>query len=170
MDKVPPVFGQRPLPYNTILNDTLGCAYGRDSIYLLGAVDTSVSTSTEPYFLCSLKVSQTPFCSTQYNASSSGATLEAICEDPNDDLEYIKSLGNATSGNSSLNLDWVNIASEWGHSKCDSASFVTITDEPWISNFWLTNESRLVSERRHRWRKRQQRSVAVSALSLESVR
>ena len=68
-----------------------------------------------------MKVSQTPFCSTQYNASASGGTLEAVC-DPHDlnsttdELQYIKSLPVATSGNFSVNLDWPNIASEWGQS------------------------------------------------------
>lgn len=58
-------------------------------------------------------MSLSPNCSTQYNASNSGATLEAICEDPNDDMRYIKSLHNATNGNSSLAPDWVNIGSLW---------------------------------------------------------
>lgn len=86
--------------------------WGRDSIYILGA-----SATPDEYILCGLKVNLTPNCSTQYNASASGSTLEAICEDPNDDLRYIKSLTNATSGNVSISRDWVNIGSTWADSR-----------------------------------------------------
>lgn len=58
----------------------------------------------------------TPHCSTIYNATSSGGSLEAVCEDENDPYQYIKSLANATSGNGYVNLDWPNIASLWGTS------------------------------------------------------
>ena len=39
--------------------------------------------------------------------------MEAVCEDETDDLAYIVSLQNATSGNFSLSRDWPNIAGEW---------------------------------------------------------
>ncbi|KAK5719396.1 hypothetical protein LTR15_007919 [Elasticomyces elasticus] len=110
--KWPPIFGRLPGGFNTMMNDTTYDAqWGRDSIYLLGKSGTS-----ETYALCQLKASLTPNCSTSYNASSSGAMLEAVCENTDDDLAYIRSLSNATSGNYSLNKDWPNIASEWSRS------------------------------------------------------
>ncbi|KAI6830239.1 hypothetical protein KC332_g3336 [Hortaea werneckii] len=122
--KYPPVFSKLPIDYNTIMNDTTGMPYGRDSIYILGKggdLDSNGSpTNKDNYALCQLKVSQTPYCSTHYNASSNGGTLEAICTHPTepspDPLQYIKSSPDAPSGNDTLVLDWVNIASEWGRS------------------------------------------------------
>ncbi|GAB1740774.1 hypothetical protein NU219Hw_g5858t2 [Hortaea werneckii] len=122
--KYPPVFSKLPIDYNTIMNDTNGMPYGRDSIYILGKggdIDSAGSpTNKDNFALCQLKVSQTPYCSTHYNASSTGGTLEAICTDPTepspDRLQYIKSSPDAPSGNDTLVLDWVNIASEWGRS------------------------------------------------------
>lgn len=120
VDKWPPVFGKLPINFNTILNDTQGISYGRDSVYLLGKGGPSDSqgnpTPDNNYALCQLKVSQTPYCSTQYNASASGGTLEAVCEDYNDKLQYNRSLTTASSGNFSVNKDWPNIASMWGRS------------------------------------------------------
>ncbi|GAB1729477.1 hypothetical protein NU195Hw_Modified_160t1 [Hortaea werneckii] len=122
--KYPPVFSKLPIDYNTIMNDTTGMPYGRDSIYILGKggdVDSYGNpTNKDNYSLCQLKVSQTPYCSTHYNASANGGTLEAICTDPTkpspDPLQYIKSSPAAPSGNDTLVPDWVNIASEWGRS------------------------------------------------------
>jgi hypothetical protein len=88
--------------------------YGRKAIYLLGrdAIDN--------FALCSLKVFQTPFCSTEYNASVVGASLEAKCTDSERDLtnpmRYLNSLKNATSGNDTISLDWPYIGSEWSNS------------------------------------------------------
>ncbi|KAK6392330.1 hypothetical protein LTR65_003786 [Meristemomyces frigidus] len=118
-NKYPPVFGKLPIDFNTVFNDTDGMlAYGRDSVYVLGKGGPTDAggnaVETENYALCQMKVSLTPNCSTQYNASSSGGTLEAVCEDPSDELAYIRSLPVATSGNVSISNDWPNIASEWG--------------------------------------------------------
>jgi len=119
--KWPPIFDSLPLDFNTIINDTAPpVQYGRDSIYLLGKgglVDSGKNpTNGQNYALCQLKMSITPNCSTSYNASASGATLEATCEDGNDKLRFIESVPKATSGNDTINNDWVNIASEWGQS------------------------------------------------------
>lgn len=65
------------------------------------------------YGLCALRVGQTANCSTQYNATSNVGTLEAICEDPSDDLRYIKSLANATTGMAALSAEWPNVAEMW---------------------------------------------------------
>jgi hypothetical protein len=117
----PPVFERLPLGHNTMVNDTLGIPYGRDSIYLLGnssiestpgAMLSDAPVDTFIYPLCKIRVSQTPYCLTSYNASSSGGTLAAHCEDDNNHLTYIKSLSNATSGRGYTSNEWPNIAGE----------------------------------------------------------
>lgn len=119
--KWPPVFAKLPLGHNTMINDTLHIPYGRDSIYLLGnsSIESELGAMLEDpprdtfiYPLCQMRVSQTPYCSTSYNASGSGATLAATCEDDADGLAYIKSLSNATSGRPFTNNEWPNIAGE----------------------------------------------------------
>ncbi|KAK5732170.1 hypothetical protein LTR17_010747 [Elasticomyces elasticus] len=108
--KWPPVFVELPIDFNTIIN--VSSVYGRDSIYLLGKSETP-----DTYALCQLKASLTPDCWTSYNASSSGAMLEAVCfEDSDDHLEYHYSQPDAGRGNDTISLDWPNIASEWGNS------------------------------------------------------
>ena len=116
----PPIFPKLPKNFNSLVNDSTNLPWGRVGIYVLGKggrVDAIGTPTDNNYALCDLRVGQTPHCSTQYNASSNVGTLEAICEDPNDDMRYIKSLGNATSGNASVSLDWPNIASMWASSK-----------------------------------------------------
>jgi hypothetical protein len=49
-------------------------------VYLLGLQPASdIYPETGDYFLCSLKTGITQACSTRFNASSSGQTLEALC-------------------------------------------------------------------------------------------
>ncbi|GAB7359653.1 hypothetical protein MBLNU230_g6832t1 [Neophaeotheca triangularis] len=111
--KWPPVFPKLPINFNTIVNDTTGIPWGRDSLYVLGKGPDAEDPEAPTYALCQLRASLSPDCSTVYSASNSGATLEAICEDPNDDMRYIESLKNATSGNFSVAPDWANIGSLW---------------------------------------------------------
>lgn len=117
----PPVFEKLPLGYNTIINNTNGLAWGRDSVYLLGnstiettpgAFLSNPSVDTFVYPLCQIRVGLTPNCSTFYSASSNGATLAARCEDDHDTLSYIKSVTNATSGIAAISRDWPNVAGE----------------------------------------------------------
>lgn len=115
----PPVFAKLPLHDNIILNNT--GHYGRKAVYLLGA-----STDTR-YTLCSVKVFQSPLCSTQYKASTGGDSIESICppsgrEEPNpdDDWQYIKQLSpdQQKSWNSDLTIskDWPATAgSSWAN-------------------------------------------------------
>ena len=63
-----------------------------------GEVDAIGTPTQGNYALCHLQVGQTQNCSTQYNASSSVGTLEALYEDPNDNMRYIKSQTNAAQG------------------------------------------------------------------------
>jgi hypothetical protein len=144
----PPIFKELPADYNTMVNDTgTGMAWGRDSIYILGKggeVDSAGSpTGGQNYALCQLKVSQTPNCSTSYNASSSGGKLVALCEDENDEFRYIKSISNATSGNVSIARDWPNIASEWADSKRDRG------ETGGCKECVLTIQHRSCAQRRH---------------------
>ncbi|KAI4723474.1 hypothetical protein E4T48_00104 [Aureobasidium sp. EXF-10727] len=109
----PPVFAKLPISYNTLMNHT--GAYGRKAIYLLGR------DATDNYALCSLKVFQTPFCSTEYNASVVGASLEAKCSNDKDaaltnPMRFIDSITNATSGNDTISKDWPSIGTEWSNS------------------------------------------------------
>lgn len=101
-----PVFPKYPLTLNTILNYTE--AFFGDSLYLLATSQTST------YMLCSMRQSQTPNCSTEYWASSSGGSLSSRCEDENDQLSYHRSDSSATNG--VLNGDWINVAIDWAQS------------------------------------------------------
>lgn len=116
---VPPIFPRLPKSFNTILNHT--GPYIRDSIYLLGRGGAlGWKNQTDVFVLCSLKVAITTNCSTRYNASSSGGSMEAICGDPNDNMRYNKRhpdpVWDAAGTSTPVSLEWKNIASEWGNS------------------------------------------------------
>lgn len=107
----PPVFPKLPLPFNTVVNNTWK-EWGAQSVYLLGR--DGVSKETETYFLCSLTASLTPNCSTRYNATSSGATMEALCERPEyADLTFGAVDPLAPSGAITIQKDWPNVAALW---------------------------------------------------------
>jgi hypothetical protein len=109
----PPVFARIPMPYNTIMNHS-SYAWGRDSIYLLGQGGADKRSNKEGiFFLCQIKVSLTPMCSTRYNATGASGSLEAICND-DDDMTYIKSLSNATVD--VTRPDWRDIGVDWSNS------------------------------------------------------
>ncbi|KAF2711947.1 hypothetical protein K504DRAFT_372170 [Pleomassaria siparia CBS 279.74] len=109
----PPVFAKLPTQFNTILNHS-SAAWGRDSIYLLGqGGEDKRSDKSGIYFLCQIRVSITPRCSTRYNATGSGGSLEAHCGD-DEDMAYIKSVSNATKV---LKVaDWRDIGFDWSNS------------------------------------------------------
>ncbi|KAF1989030.1 hypothetical protein K402DRAFT_350647 [Aulographum hederae CBS 113979] len=108
----PPVFSTLPIEFNTILNNS-GFLYGRESVYVLAKGPLNFAdTHGSEYALCQLKTSYTANCSTTFSATASGASLNANCEDPLDDMRYIKSLWNASTP---VSLDWPYIASEWGN-------------------------------------------------------
>jgi hypothetical protein len=52
----------------------------RPEVYLLGKAPDN---TTSDYFLCSMKAGMTTSCTTRYNASSGGQSLEAVCDDEN---------------------------------------------------------------------------------------
>lgn len=101
-----PVFPKLPLPYNTILNRTMGVYV--DSIYLLAA------SASSTYMLCSIRGTQTPNCSTEYHASTSGGSLTSRCDDPSDDFTYFKT--NNTVKGLVWEGDYTNVASSWASS------------------------------------------------------
>ncbi|KAF2844922.1 hypothetical protein T440DRAFT_461331 [Plenodomus tracheiphilus IPT5] len=69
-----PVFLKFPIDANTLANHT---ATGpRPAAYLLGKAPDG---TTDDYFLCSMKTGVTTSCTTRYNASSEGQSLEALC-------------------------------------------------------------------------------------------
>lgn len=117
----PPRFSKLPAKHNSVMNNTSNMPYGRKALYVLGRGgewDQAGALTSTNYALCSIQVGQTPHCSTQYNASSHGGTLEAICEDPYDELRYSVSDPSAPSGNASLSSEWPNVGSEWANAIC----------------------------------------------------
>lgn len=124
-NRYPPIFPKLPIDYNTLINETNGMitTWGPTSIYLLGKggptnQQGSIMTGEEGatnYALCSISAGQTPLCTTHYNASSSGGSMEAIC-DTDDPLQYNQSEPLAQMGNDTLSPDWINVAQEWARS------------------------------------------------------
>ncbi|KAF2190858.1 hypothetical protein K469DRAFT_721788 [Zopfia rhizophila CBS 207.26] len=110
----PPVFARYPKPFNTIMNHT-SKQWGRDSIYLLGqGGEDKLSNHTGQYMLCQIKVSLTPHCSTRYNATGGGGTMEALCEEDHDESAYIRSNSSATQDQTIP--DWRDIGFDWANS------------------------------------------------------
>jgi hypothetical protein len=99
-----PAFYKFPIDFNTILNLTELTWGQKDSIYLLGKGAPEIAN----YTLCKIKAGLTPKCSTDFIATGSGGSLMATCEDPNDDMQYIR--GNS-SRQLTTSLDWYNVAS-----------------------------------------------------------
>ncbi|CAO2651092.1 Nn.00g093890.m01.CDS01 [Neocucurbitaria sp. VM-36] len=111
----PPVFAKYPKPFNTIMNHT-SHPWGRPSIYLLGqgGAEDDGTDATGVYVLCKIHVSLTPECSTRYNVTGSGGTMEALCEDKTDNMAYLKSQPDAEYVKSITN--WRDIGSDWSNS------------------------------------------------------
>lgn len=107
--QAPPVFAKLPLDYNTILDHTGN--YGREAVYLLGK-----GAPGSDYLLCSIKAYRSPACSTGYNVSSSGAQLSAVCENEEDQMQYIRNIPLAAQGNATISTDWVSAATDWADS------------------------------------------------------
>lgn len=106
----PPVFPKYPMDYNTLLNAT-GNYNLMDTIYVLAKGGPEVGGD---FSMCSLRASQTPFCSTQYSARSSGSHIEAHCEDPHNDYQYIRRNASEPSGNATISVDWTQVGWGWG--------------------------------------------------------
>lgn len=111
----PPVFGKYPKPFNTIMNHT-SYPWGRPAIYLLGqggpADDGSDATGT--YALCKIEAQLSPQCTTRYNVTGSGGTMEALCEGKADNMEFIKHHPDAKWITSIVN--WRDIGFDWSNS------------------------------------------------------
>lgn len=121
--RYPPVFPKLPIDYNTLVNDTTTVPWGRKTIYILGKggpADYNGNPTTADggnnYVLCQLQAGLTSNCSTHYNASSTGASMEALCEDELDPLQYWKSFNTSYVGNDTYSADWANIAGSWAKS------------------------------------------------------
>jgi hypothetical protein len=77
-------------------------------MYLLGNGGTEMTTTADKqYFLCGMKVGLTPYCSTYYTVQSIGGQMQAHCNDPQEEMTYIK--GNS-SRITTVSLDWPNTA------------------------------------------------------------
>ena len=109
----PPVFARYPRPFNTIMNHT-NWAYGRDSIYLLGQGGNDIGSNlTETFVLCQIRVSITNNCSSIYNATGSGGSLSANCEDEHDDFAYHRH--NPKSAPITKIPDWRDVGFDWAN-------------------------------------------------------
>jgi hypothetical protein len=111
---LPPVFAKYPKPFNTIMNHT-SYPWGRAAIYLLGqGGPTDTVNMTGIFSVCKIHVSITPNCTTQYNARSGGGTMEALCEEKADRMEYSKHNPGAEWKLSVPN--WKDIGFDWSNS------------------------------------------------------
>jgi hypothetical protein len=112
----PPVFGRLPMPFNTVLNHT-SAVWGRPAIYLLGqgGPDDMGMSGVGIYSLCKIQVSVRPGCSTRHNVTGSGATMEALCEDPNDKMAFVET-GTEVSSNTKGVANWRDIGTDWANS------------------------------------------------------
>lgn len=123
VSRFPPLFPRLPADYNTLVNDTTGVPWGRKTIYILGkggpqnySGSPTTANGGDNYALCQLQAGLTSNCSTHYNASSSGATMEALCEDDSDPLQYWKSATTNFIGSETYSADWANIGGSWAKS------------------------------------------------------
>jgi hypothetical protein len=111
----PPVFSRFPKAFNTVMNHT-SRAWGRESIYLLGAggvMDDGVNLNNT-YTVCKMHVTLTAKCTTQYNATGSGGTMESLCEDRDANMAFINSNSSASEGLSVVN--WRDVGFDWSNS------------------------------------------------------
>ncbi|KAG9555337.1 hypothetical protein KCU71_g12082, partial [Aureobasidium melanogenum] len=103
----PPVFPKLPIAYNTVMNHT--GAYGRRAVYLLGR--SPMQDEQDIFTLCSLKSYKTTLCSTQYNSSASGDSIESLCQDN----QQSPSLPDKTEVQV-ISPDWPELATFWADS------------------------------------------------------
>lgn len=80
----------------------------RDTIYLLSKGDPGVG-----YNMCSLRASQTPTCSTIYNATSGSSHIAAQCEDPNDPIQHSRTNAFGPADNATLSRLWPQVGWAW---------------------------------------------------------
>ncbi|KAL8764724.1 MAG: hypothetical protein Q9194_006878 [Teloschistes cf. exilis] len=98
----PPVFPKLPKPYNAVLNDT---GWYTDSIYILATSEQGNHT------MCSMRVSLTTQCSTEYHASLSGGSMKTRCGDAKDEMLYEKTTRDAIDG--LILKDWAAVGTDW---------------------------------------------------------
>lgn len=110
----PPIFAKLPLEFNTIMNHT-SQFWGRDAIYLLGqGGKTDGPDLTGEYVLCKIHVTLTPNCSTHYNATGTGGSMRAVCEDDKEPMIYLKS--NPKAPDVTPVPNWRDIGFDWANS------------------------------------------------------
>ena len=136
-----PMFSKLPQPFKSVFNTT---ALETDSIYILfkaGDPKNGLFKDEEmkipnpspwenaqadpPYQICSIRSTMYPNCSTHYHASKSGGNLTSHCNDPHDNLAYIRSVPSAPKG--VTNTNWTNVANRWATTMSLNAG---ITDDP----------------------------------------
>ncbi|KAH7313809.1 hypothetical protein B0I35DRAFT_355419 [Stachybotrys elegans] len=101
----PPVFQLFPSDYNLLTNSTVA---GSDAIYMLAK-----SPHIEQYTLCELRSWVSPNCSTHFTISgTTGASMFAHCEDPNDQDSYRRSFDPEPEWAPPA-MDWRQVALSW---------------------------------------------------------
>ncbi|PVI07262.1 hypothetical protein DM02DRAFT_513286 [Periconia macrospinosa] len=114
MSDYPPVFPRIPKAFNTILNHT-SFGWNRSAIYLLGSggpMDDGTDLNGT-FALCKISVTLTAKCTTQYNATGSGGSMETLCEDKADHMTFNKS--NTTATDTRLLSNWRDVGFDWGN-------------------------------------------------------
>ncbi|CAN9431250.1 unnamed protein product [Alternaria alternata] len=113
----PPVFAKYPISFNTIMNHSSN-AWGRPAIYMLGqgGPDDVGMDGTGIFSLCKIHLMVRPGCSTRHNVTGSGATMEALCEQPGDDKMAFVETGETVSVNTQGVANWRDIGTDWANS------------------------------------------------------
>ena len=96
----PPVFPKYPEPFNSVLNATGGLY--PDAIYVLFH-----SNILENYMMCSLSATLEPGCSTKFNSTFRGASMQTDCDKDNPMAFH-------SSERAGIRVkDWVTVGSQW---------------------------------------------------------
>ncbi|KAF1977765.1 hypothetical protein BU23DRAFT_550442 [Bimuria novae-zelandiae CBS 107.79] len=105
----PPVFPRFPAAYNTVMNHT-SLNWGREAIYLLGSGGAALNGT---YMVCKIYMTLTSKCLTQYNATGSGGSMEAVCENGIPQMEYRNS--NSSEEATVPVKDWRDVGFDWSN-------------------------------------------------------
>ncbi|KAG6275601.1 hypothetical protein E4U47_000711 [Claviceps purpurea] len=102
----PPIFPLFPIEYNMVSSPIVNYS---DSIYVLA----NRYKIKDDLTLCEMRSWLSPFCHTEFNSSgTSGTSMRAMCEDPDDINAYYRSFPPDTIWTGS-SPDWTHVAVEW---------------------------------------------------------
>jgi hypothetical protein len=81
-----------------------------------GGPDDVGMDGTGIFSLCKIHLMVRPGCSTRHNVTGSGATMEALCEQPGDDKMAFVETGETVSVNTQGVANWRDIGTDWANS------------------------------------------------------